>query len=239
MLANEKHCLPGDKKKVIILEDSRYEALGMVTELNNAEDIELIAVSADPDELLALAKQHGPHVAFIDLKIQGDINVGARIIRELKRIDPNIKCIVLTAFPELPNFLAAFDAGAEGFITKEAVTPQPSLAELVRTIKQGGRYYDPDLIGQMRRYLDETRLPVIKKDKTGYERIPLTRREQEILPELAKRRTNAEIAKKFVINLSTVKTHIRNIIIKLGAKDRHEAVLIAMSKGWLNDPPPE
>jgi DNA-binding NarL/FixJ family response regulator len=222
-----------DKIKVVILEDNRHHRAGMVHELAAAEEIEVVGASAQPGEILALVKEQRPHVAFIDLKIQDDISVGSKTIQEIKSISPDVKCIVLTAFPELPNFLAAFDAGAEGFIPKDAQPEhQPSLLELIKVVTAGGRYYDPDVVDQMRHYLDDTRL-TRAESSTYKEETPLTPREQEVLLELAKGHSNRQIAEELVISPHTVKTHIGSIKTKLGAQDRHQAVLLAMSRGLL------
>lgn len=235
MRSNHRFNTDSPKIKVVILEDDKFERQGMIADLGSADDIEVIGASAQPSQILAWVKEHCPDVAFIDLKTQGDINVGAATIREIKAISPEVKCIVLTSFPELPNFLVAFDAGAEGFLSKETPEGQlPSLAELVQIVVAGGRYYDANLVGEMRRYLDIKRLP-FRRDRTGFVENPLTKREHDVLLELARRHTNAEIAAKLCITENTVRTHIGSINQKLGAKDRHEAVLIAMSMGWLNN----
>jgi DNA-binding NarL/FixJ family response regulator len=100
-------------------------------------------------------------------------------------------------------------------------------------IAEGGRYYDAEMVRLMRLYLDETRLPAAKKDQIGYMPNPLTKREQQVLLELAKKSSNSDIGTNLVITENTVKAHISSIISKLNAKDRHEAVLIAMARGWL------
>ncbi len=229
---------PSDEKlTVAVLEDHRHERMGMVIELNEVADIEVVAATADPEEIINLVKSQPPDVVFIDLKIGGDIRVGIEVIQQIKASAPQVKCIVFTAFPNLERFVAAFDAGAEGFMRKDAsLDQQPSLGDLARQIKAGGRYYDADLVGQMRSYLDEDRLPFAPKDETGQYRNPLTKREQEILLLLQKRYDNAKIAEVLVISPNTVKTHIHHMARKLGAKDRHEIVYIAIARGWLQDP---
>lgn len=224
------------KLSVIILEDNRFEIVGMIAELKTDETIEVIKASPDPNEVLDAVKEHQPNIVFIDLKIQGDLNVGVTVIQEIKAISPAVKCVVLTAFPELQYFLTSFDAGAEGFVRKDAsLHQQPSLTELCRIVSAGGRYYDPYLVGQMRAYLDLSRLP-LPGSQVKFSENPLTSREQEVLGKLAAGQTNMSIANELVISENTVKTHLNNIKAKLGARNRHEAVLIALSKSWLNNP---
>lgn len=227
--------------KVVILEDGKYHRMGMTTELATSPDIEVVGASAQPDEIIEFVKKYQPDVAFIDLRIYGDMNAGASTIREIKALQPDVKCIVLTAFVDLSNFLAAFDAGAEGFIRKDALPDQqPLLPELVRIVTAGGRYYDPGIVSQMRQFLDPTRLPP-QQFPVGNMENPLTNREREVLRELAKNKSNAEIADRLVISEHTVKAHISSIMTKLNVRDRREATLLAVAQGWLsfNDVPTE
>jgi len=216
--------------KVVILEDGKYHRMGMTIELEASPDIEVVGSSAQPNEIIEWVKQYKPDVAFIDLRIYGDINVGASTIREIKSLRPETRCIVLTAFPDLPNFLAAFDAGAEGFIRKAALPDQqPLLPELVRIVTAGGRYYDSEIVSQMRQCLDPTRLPQFHHAEN-----PLTPREREVLLELALNKSNADIAESLVISEHTVKAHISSIMSKLNVRDRREAALVAAAQGWLD-----
>jgi DNA-binding NarL/FixJ family response regulator len=233
MAPHQKH--NPQKISVIILEDNRFEIVGMMAELKMDENVEIIKASPDPDEVLIAVKDHQPDVVFVDLKIQGNFNVGITVIQEIKAISPAVKCVVLTAFPELQYFLASFDAGAEGFVRKDALpSQQPSLADLCRIVIAGGRYYDPYLVGQMRAYLDLSRLPLATPPSQLAEN-PLTTREQEVLAKLVAGKTSSVIAKELVISENTVKTHLNNIKAKLGARNRHEAILIALARGWLSN----
>ncbi len=224
-----------DKIKVVILEDGRYDRLGMITELRAESDIELPCATGQPDELLTAIQDHHPTVAVIDLRIYDDDTVGLEVIRKIKQMAPDVRIIVLTAFPELTNFLAAFDLGVKAFVKKAAIEPRPSLTELVRLVAAGGCYYDPDVTRVMRQRLEGMHpqqeddlliLPITNTD--------ISDRELEVLHLMAAGRTIQQIADVLVISHNTVKTHIRNLKAKLGAKDRREAVLIAESKGLLN-----
>jgi len=227
-----------DKIKVVILEDGRYDRLGMTTELSAEPAIELVCATAQPQQLLAAIEEHHPQVAVIDLRIYDDDAVGLEVIREVKHADLPVRVVVLTTFPELTNFLTAFDLGVEAFVKKAAVEWRPSLSELVKLVAGGGRYYDPDLMHVMRQHLEGIRppqeddalaLPVFKAD--------ISERELQVLHHLAADHTLAQIADALVITTHTVKTHIRNIKGKLGVRGRKDVVLTAASLGLLNRTP--
>jgi DNA-binding NarL/FixJ family response regulator len=224
-----------ERTKVVILEDGRYDRLGMTTELSTEPAIELVCATAQPWEVLAAIQEHRPQVAVIDLRIYDDDAVGLDVIREVRHTALPVKVIVLTAFPDLSNFLAAFDLGVEAFVKKAASEPRPTLTELVRLVATGGRYYDPDVTRVMRQRLEgmhpqqENDLLIMPIANTA-----ISDRELEVLNLVAAGCTIQQIADALVITPNTVKTHLRNLKAKLGAKDRREAVLIAESKGLLN-----
>lgn len=236
MLTHEPLADDGNEKiRVVILEDGRYDRLGMITELSADPAIDLVDATAQPHELLAAIGEHVPQVAVVDLRIYDDDAAGLNVIREVKRAESPVKVIVLTAFPVLSNFLTAFDLGVEAFVMKAAIEPRPTLTELVRFVAAGGRYYDPDMVSKMRRLLegmhprqeDDPHTPPTAHPK-------LTHRELEVLHLLAAGRTVRQIADELIISIHTAKTHIGNAKAKLGAKDRREAVLIAGSADLLN-----
>jgi DNA-binding NarL/FixJ family response regulator len=229
-----------EKIKVIILEDGRYDRLGMITELSAEPEIELLCAIAQPQELLAAIEKHRPEVAVIDLRIYDDDAVGLEVIREVKHAALPVKVVVLTAFPELTNFLTAFDLGVEAFVKKAAVEPRPTLSELIMLVAGGGRYYDPDLMRVMRQHLEGIRPP--QEDDAlilPVANTHVSNRELEVLHQLAADRTIQQIADALVVSIHTVKTHISNIKGKLGARNRRDAVLIAASTGLLNPPSQE
>lgn len=226
--------------KVVILEDGRYDRLGMITELGAEPDIELLCATAQPQELLAAIEKYRPAVAVIDLRIYDDDAVGLEVIREIKHATPPVKVVVLTAFPELANFLMAFDLGVEAFVKKAASEPRPTLCELIRLVTSGGRYYDPDLTRVMRQHLEGIRPPQAEDISISpIANTHVSSRELEVLRHLAGERTIQQIAEALVVSVNTVKTHIRNLKGKLGAKDRRHAVLIAAATGLLNSSSPE
>lgn len=226
-----------DKIKVVILEDGRYDRLGMTTELGAEPDIELVCATAQPGELLTAIAEHRPEVAVIDLRIYDDDAAGLDVIRELKRTTPSVKVIVLTAFPELTNFVTASELGVEAFVKKAAAAPRPTLSELIRLVAADSCYYDPDVTRAMCQRLAGLHPP--PEDEALTLQAPVadpSERELEVLHLLAAGRRDQQIADALVITKNTVKTHVRNIKAKLGATDRREAVLIAAARDLLKPP---
>lgn len=238
MALNPAHNLT--KYSAVILEDNPHQVKGMLAELNEATaEVEVLVAGPDPEEILAAVETHRPDVAFIDLHVRREVSVGLSTIQEIKKIAPEVKCVVLTTFPEFENFLRAYDAGAEGFVRKELpLTQKPSLIELIKIVTVGGTYYDRELEEQLRQEVRKSGLSRVNGDELERSPNPLTEREQEILGLLAKPKTNPEIARALVISVHTVKAHIRNIKNKLRVQHRHQAVLVARVNGWLDDSTP-
>jgi DNA-binding NarL/FixJ family response regulator len=224
---------------VVIFEDGRYDRLGMLTELAAEPDIELECATAQPQEVLTAIKSDCVDVVVADLRIYDDDTAGLALIKEIRHEAPTVKIIVLTALPELPNFLTAFGYGVEAFVKKAAAGPRPTLGDVIRQVAAGGRYYDPDMMRAMYQQMAEIR-PRQEDDPPA---IPaasephISERELEVLQLLAANRPTQQIADALVISASTVKTHIRNIIGKLGVAGRREAVLVAAARGLLNRKP--
>lgn len=221
-----------ERLKIAILEDGPYALHGIKLVLEAERDLQVVGAVGDPEQMLKIVETKHPDIAIVDLKISGQF-VGATIVAEIKMRFPRVECIVLTSFPELEHFLAAYHAGAKAFVFKDGDPElRPSLPALVRIVASGGQYHDPELMDQILSYLNPSRPPLDVLSMEA-DTINLTERELQILSLLAKKQSNSEIAKNLVISVNTVKQHVSRILGKLHAKDRHEAVLVAMSKNLL------
>lgn len=223
--------------RVIILEDQLYTAHGIQVMLESHQDIEVVYTTADHTKMLKLVADSRPDAAVVDLKLSGSINKGIHVLEQLREAHPDVRCIVLTSFPEVKHFLACMKAGAKAFVSKDA-DPQmrPTLPDLVHTVAKGGRYYDPELVEQMAALFPEgqpaTDQPLHPTDAQ------LTSRELEVLELLIAKKTNQEIAEALVISPNTVKAHVSNLCTKLGADDRYEAALIGIARQLTSRPQP-
>ncbi len=197
-------CVIADDHPAIIDAVSRY--------LADVDDVEIVAQAQDGDEALRLIAEHAPDVAIVDIRMPGV--GGIDIARKLSDEGSATAVILYTGHGERSLLLEALDAGARGFLVKEA--PLDDLARAIRTIGGGGTYVDPALAGVLAGPQAAERLPTV------------TKREREILRLLADGMRNEEVAQQLSISPLTVRTHVKNAMQKLEADTRTEAVAKAL-----------
>ena len=197
-------CIIADDHPAIIDAVSRY--------LADVDDVEIVAQAQDGDEALRLIAEHAPDVAIVDIRMPGV--GGIDIARKLSDEGSPTAIILYTGHGERSLLLEALDAGARGFLVKEA--PLDDLARAIRTIAGGGTYVDPALAGLLAGPQAAERLPTV------------TKREREILRLLADGMRNEEVAQQLSISPLTVRTHVKNAMQKLEADTRTEAVAKAL-----------
>jgi DNA-binding NarL/FixJ family response regulator len=200
---------------------------GLNALLSNIADIEVVGEAETADNAVSLARQLQPDLVLMDQDMPGDSLLATRLIREGM---PNIEIIIMTDRLSNGRASQAIEAGATGFVVKDI--PIASLASAIRAVSNGRAFFHP----QINRILLE-RLGRSSRDQRGrlqrdLER--LTPRELDILGELARGNTDREIAAKFVLAEGTVKTHIRHILKKLGARNRTQAVAHVLRKGIID-----
>ncbi len=154
-----------------------------------------------------------PRVALLDVQMPG--LSGIDVVRRVARSAPGTGIVLYTAFGERSLVLESLDAGARGFVLKEA--PLPDLVRAVETVARGGRYVDPVPAGMI----------------AGGAPPGVTQREREILRLLADGRTNEEIGRQLSISAETVRTHVRKAMAKLDAETRTQAVASALRRSLI------
>jgi DNA-binding NarL/FixJ family response regulator len=181
-------------------------------------EFEVLGEAADGREAVTLVLARKPQVVLMDLRMPGTDGVTA--IRELAEKSPDTRVLVLTTYSDDRDVLAAIDAGATGFLLKDA--PREELLRGVRAAARGESVLAPvvatALLGRVRAPQPET---------------PLSPRELEVLRLIAKGATNREAAAKLFISEATVKTHLIHVYAKLGVKDRAAAVATGYEQGLL------
>ena len=197
-------CVIADDHPAIIDAVSRY--------LADVDDVEIVAQAQDGDQALRLIEELVPDVAIVDIRMPGA--TGIDIARKLSAEESPTKVILYTGHSERSLLLEALDAGARGFLVKEA--PLDDLARAIRTICGGGTYVDPALAGVLAGPQAAERLPTV------------TKREREILRLLADGMRNEQVAQQLSISPLTVRTHVKNAMQKLEADTRTEAVAKAL-----------
>ena len=182
-------------------------------------DFEVLGEAASGVEAVALAVARRPQVGLMDLRMPGGDGVSA--IRELAERLPTTRVLVLTTYGDDGDVLAAIDAGATGYLLKDA--PREELLRGVRAAARGESVLSPSvaatLLGRVRAPEPET---------------PLSPRELEVLTLVARGATNREAAARLFISEATVKTHLLHVYAKLGVNDRAAAVAAGYERGLLS-----
>lgn len=212
--------------RILLADDQPMLLSALTTILNTQPDIEVVATAATGAEAIEQAKIHDIDVAVLDIRMP--VLDGISAARQIMPLGP--KVIMLTTFDDDALVQEAIEAGVHGFLLKDA---EPEvLADAVRTVARGESVLSSGVTG---RVLEWVRGGVDKRNAlSDFERQAmslLTGRELEVLAEIAGGATNAEIAQHLFIAESTVKTHVKSLLAKLGARDRVALVLVAQRAG--------
>jgi len=211
--------------RVLIADDQRVvrEGLSMLVAL--IDDVEVVGRACDGAEAVRLAEAHRPDVIMMDLRMPGTDGIAATA--DLRQRLPTARVLVLTTYADEDAIVPALQAGARGYLTKDASAEQIEAA--IHAVHAGQNHLDPAV---------QERLvaAVISRPAAGEPPVPglgqkppdgLTAREAEVLTLLASGLSNTEIAKRLYLSNATVKTHINRIFAKTGARDRAQAVRYA------------
>lgn len=206
---------------VLIADDHDLARAGLRAMLERSEGYAVVAEARTGEEALALAVDHRPDLALLDIRYaEGEID-GLEVTRRLAEAAPAIGIVLITMHDSAEYLRAAIAAGARGFLAKDAARDEV-LAALAQ-VAAGGVAFPP---GLMRRAVAEDRA-----DPALAAIARLTPREREVLIALAGGGTNKEIAITLAITPGTVKTHVERLISKLGVRDRTQAAIIATRHG--------
>jgi DNA-binding NarL/FixJ family response regulator len=202
--------------RVLVAEDQTLAREGLVTLLGAAAGIEPVAAAADGEEAVALATRHRPDVVLMDLRMPRLDGVEAT--RRIRAALPETEVVVLTTHADEGSILDALNAGARGYLTKDA-----GIAEISRAIHAAAAHQsllDPQVYSKLVSAASQRR----PAPAPGPLPDDLTPREAEVLGLVARGLSNAEIAAALVVSEATVKTHINHLFAKIGARDRAQAV---------------
>jgi DNA-binding NarL/FixJ family response regulator len=205
----------GEPIRVLVVDDHPVVRQGLRTFLDLQEDITVVGEAADGTGAIEATERLRPDVVLLDLRMPGSDGVVA--LRGLRDLGNPARILVVTSFPEPAAVLPAVRAGAAGYVYKD-VDP-PALAAAIRAVHAGHVLLHPDV----------ARLLAAGDTTAGGDR--LTVREREVLAEIARGRSNREIARALTVSEKTVKTHVSAIFTKLGVQDRTQAALYAVRAG--------
>ena len=201
---------------VLIVDDHPVVRRGLKVLLEVQDGIEVAGEAGDGTAALALAAEHAPDVILLDLKLPG--LDGIAVLGELKARGSASRVLVLTSATEPASASLAVRSGAAGVIYKD-VDPD-ALVRAIRSVHDGHLLLAPEAAGSLVRSAG-TWSPADGLDA-------LTRREREVLAEIAKGRSNREIARALGVSDKTVKAHVSSLLAKLGVQDRTQAALLAV-----------
>lgn len=207
--------------RVLIADDHHVVRRGLVFFLKTQQEIETIGEAKNGKEAVELALSLKPDIVLMDLEMP--VQNGIEATREIKKHCPEIKVMMLTSFSDQDHVIPALEAGASGYQLKD-IEPD----ELVKTIKQlmtGENQLHPKATNHLLSHLSGKSS---SEKKSIHE---LTKREIEVLQEIAKGKSNKEIAADLFITEKTVKTHVSNLLSKLELADRTQAALFAVRNG--------
>jgi DNA-binding NarL/FixJ family response regulator len=193
----------------LIVDDHEVVREGLRLSLSRSENIRVVGEASDGQAAVTLAKRRKPNVVILDVRMPGMDGLAAA--KEITTDVPETAVLMFTAFAERSLLTRGLEAGAKGYILKEA--PHQTIVRAIQKVAEGDGYVDPALMPAF-----------LTKERENM----LTAREREILQLLADGMSNADVAAKLFISQETVKSHVRHILSKLEADTRTHAVAIAL-----------
>lgn len=204
--------------------------MGVTRILGPDDGFDVVAECEDGDEVVDAVAEHRPDVVLMDVRMRRVDGVSA--IRTLVATGEAPPILVLTTFDDDDVLWGALDAGAAGFVLKDATAED--LIAATRAVAGGGAWLDPKVAP---RVLEAFRANVRPRLAEAARLDALTEREHDVLRQMATGATNAEIARTLVVSEATVKTHVGSIFAKLGARDRAAAIVFAYEHGIVDSRP--
>ncbi|HKS98488.1 MAG TPA: response regulator transcription factor [Rugosimonospora sp.] len=199
--------------RLLLADDQTLVRTALATLLDLEGDFQVVAQVGRGDEVVAAALAHRPDVALLDVEMPGMDGLAAAAA--LHSAQPSCRVIMLTAFGRPGYLRRAMEAGALGFVVKDA--PAEQLADAVRRVARGERVVDPSLAAQT----------------LAGGSSPLTGRERDVLVASRRGATVADIARSLVLSEGTVRNYLSAAIAKTGTRNRQEALRLADERGWL------
>jgi len=198
--------------RILVVEDHHVVRQGLVALLGVVEGVEVVGQAADGEEALQAYEQHHPDVTLIDLRLPK--MGGAEVIQRVRSSHANARFIVLTTYDGDEDIYRALQAGARAYLLKGMTVDV--LVSTIRTVHAGKSIIPPVIAQKL-------------AERMGTEQ--LTHREQDVLEQIVRGKSNKEIGTELDISEATVKTHINNLLSKLGVADRTQAATAAIQRG--------
>ena len=211
--------------RVLIADDDDLMRAGLIEILTADPQIEIIGQASTGREAVQHTRRLAPDVVLMDVRMPDLDGIGAT--RELSRVAPAARVLILTTFEQDDYVFGALRAGASGFLVKR--TRPEELIAAVHTVAAGDALLSPSVT---RRVIDRMAQQPTPELAGQAKLEALTPREREVLELIARGLSNREIAGALVVEESTIRTHVKRILMKLGVRDRVQAVIVAYESGF-------
>jgi DNA-binding NarL/FixJ family response regulator len=210
--------------RVLLVDDDALMRAGLASILSSDAAVDVVGEAADGRDAVERVDALRPVVVLMDVRMP-EVD-GITATRDVVAASPDTRVVILTTFEDDEYIFGALTAGASGFLLKRT-TPE-SLIEAIKAVAAGDSLLSPSVT---RRVID--RMAALPSGEALLDRRleELTARERDVLEQIARGLSNAEIAGVLVIEESTVKTHVKRILLKLGLRDRVQAVIFAYESG--------
>ena len=207
-----------DKIKVGIVDDHPLLRQGVAATLSRVEDFEVVEQGGCADEARDISARCQPDVLLMDVNMPGDTFAA---VRAISKAQPKVKVLMLTVSESEDDAYSALEGGAQGYVLKGVSGPE--LIQAIRTVAKGETFITPVLATRL--------LSNFRKHQTEQRGVDLTHREEQIIREVSNGLTNREVAAKLGLSEKTVKYYMTNVMQKLHARNRVEAVA-AVRRYW-------
>jgi two-component system NarL family response regulator len=205
----------GKRLRILLVDDHALMRLGLATVIAGEPDMEVCGQAGTGNQAVALFRAARPDVTLMDMRLPD--RSGAEAIRTIRQEFPDARILVISTFAADEEVYTAITAGALGYVLKTVESEE--LVEVIRRTAQGQRYIPPEVGARL-----ADRIPLSD----------LTARERLVLTLLVRGRRNRQIAEELGISEGTVKSHVSNIMLKLGVSDRTEAATVAIERGLVH-----
>ena len=212
--------------RLLIVDDQELVRTGFRLFLETQNDLEVVGEAGDGEEAIELARDLRPDVILMDIRMPRMDGVEATVRLTTSRLKPPPRVLVLTTFDLDEYVFGALRAGAAGFLLKDA--PRERLVEAIRVVHAGEALLSPSIT---RRLVEDFAARADPLEPSAALLEELTPREREVLVLVARGLSNGEIAQRLVVTEATVKSHVGSLLMKLGLRDRVQAVVFAYEHG--------
>lgn len=213
-----------DPIRVMVVDDDELMRTGLRAVLSSDDGIEVVEEAGDGEQAVRRAKRSRPELVLMDVRMPGQDGIAATA--DLLAAVPEAKVVILTTFEEDEYIHGALRAGASGFLLKR--TSPEDLTAAVHRVAAGEALLSPSVT---RRVINQMAARPLARPGEDPRLAELTAREREVLELIAQGLSNREIAAQLVIEETTVKTHVKRVLSKLGVRDRVHAVIVAYETG--------